>query len=70
MMRHGLPEGRWYKSSYSSDIGGNCVETQFTFDGLVALGDSKDRAQGALTFAPEAWRSFVTAVKANEFDAR
>ena len=28
MMRHDLPEDGWRKSSYSSDNGGNCIETQ------------------------------------------
>lgn len=68
MMRHGLPEGQWYKSSYSSDNGGNCVETQTTTDGLVAVGDSKDRSQGAFAFGPGEWRAFVESVKAGQFD--
>jgi Domain of unknown function (DUF397) len=68
MMRHDLPEDRWQKSSYSSDTGGNCVETQLTPDGFVAVGDSKDRSQGAFTFPPRAWEAFVNSVKAGNFD--
>ncbi|MGW4626139.1 DUF397 domain-containing protein [Streptomyces rubiginosohelvolus] len=63
MVRHGLPEDHWVKSSYSPDNGGNCVETQPTPDGLVAVGDSKDRSLGAHTFGREQWRTFVTAVQ-------
>ncbi|MFE8977080.1 MULTISPECIES: DUF397 domain-containing protein [Streptomyces] len=51
------------KSSYSGDNGGTCVETQPTPDGLVAVGDSKDRTLGAHTFAPAQWQAFVTAVR-------
>lgn len=67
MMRHDLPEDLWQKSTYSSDTGGNCVETQLTPDGLVAVGDSKDRAQGAFAFQPDAWEAFINAVKASRF---
>ncbi|MFC9186142.1 DUF397 domain-containing protein [Streptomyces cyaneofuscatus] len=63
MVRYGLPKGAWAKSSYSADNGGNCVETQQTSDGLVAIGDSKDRSLGAHTFAPAQWQAFVTAVR-------
>ncbi|MFD3788833.1 DUF397 domain-containing protein [Streptomyces cyaneofuscatus] len=63
MVRYGLPDGAWVKSSYSPDNGGNCVETQPTPDGLVAVGDSKDRTLGARTVAPVPWQAFVTAVR-------
>ncbi|MDT0492271.1 DUF397 domain-containing protein [Streptomyces sp. NPDC012600] len=63
MVRYGLPDDAWVKSSYSPDSGGNCIETQATPDGLVAVGDSKDRALGAHTFAPAPWQTFVTAVR-------
>lgn len=67
-MRNDLPEDNWRKSSYSEANGGQCVEMQRTPEGLVALGDSKDRSQGAHTFSPTAWASFVAGVKAGEFD--
>ncbi|MDX2405230.1 DUF397 domain-containing protein [Streptomyces microflavus] len=63
MARYGLPDGAWVKSSYSGDNGGSCIETQSTPDGLVAVGDSKDRTLGAHTFAPAEWQTFVTAVR-------
>jgi Domain of unknown function (DUF397) len=68
MMRHDLPQDLWQKSSYSSDNGPNCVETQLTPDGYVAVGDSKDRSQGAFTFRPHAWEAFVNSVKSGHFD--
>ncbi|MET7874716.1 DUF397 domain-containing protein [Streptomyces cyaneofuscatus] len=63
MVRYGLPVSAWVKSSYSGDNGGTCIETQSTPDGLVAVGDSKDRTLGAHTFAPAPWQVFVTAVR-------
>ncbi|MEU7044446.1 DUF397 domain-containing protein [Streptomyces varsoviensis] len=67
MARSGLPQGRWKKSSYSGDQGPTCIETQVTDDGLVAVGDSKERALGAFVFSPAAWGDFVRAVKHGEF---
>ncbi|MET8731133.1 DUF397 domain-containing protein [Streptomyces parvus] len=55
------------KSSYSGDNGGSCIETQSTPDGLIAVGDSKDRTLGAHTFGSEQWRAFVTAVRNGSF---
>ncbi|MYT40638.1 DUF397 domain-containing protein [Streptomyces sp. ZEA17I] len=63
MVRYGLPDSAWVKSSYSGDNGGTCVETQSTPDGRIAVGDSKDRVLGAHTFAPAPWQAFVTAVQ-------
>jgi hypothetical protein len=48
----------WFKSSYSSEQGGNCVEVATT-PGVVHLRDSKDRDGGALTFSPESWAAFI-----------
>lgn len=61
-MRFDLPEHGWRKSSYSSGDAGACLETQPTDDGLLAVGDSKDRARGAFTFPGAAWSSFVAAL--------
>ncbi|ARQ69161.1 DUF397 domain-containing protein [Streptomyces marincola] len=62
-MRYDLPDHRWQKSSYSSGDTGACVEIQRTDDGLLAVGDSKQRACGAFVFRLEAWSSFLEAVK-------
>lgn len=66
-MRKDLPQSDWYKSSYSSDGNGQCIETQTTPEGEIAVGDSKDRTQGAFAFSPEAWTSFVSGVKSGDF---
>lgn len=70
MMRHDLPEDSWHKSSYSSDTGGNCIETQLAPQGLVAVRDSKDPALGAHTFTATEWQHFVTAVRDGGFDVQ
>ncbi|MGW7294686.1 DUF397 domain-containing protein [Streptomyces xiamenensis] len=62
-MRYGLPIARWRKSSYSNGGSGSCVETQLTDDGLVAVGDSKDRSRGAFVFSGVAWGVFLRHVK-------
>ncbi|MFE7115608.1 DUF397 domain-containing protein [Streptomyces sp. NPDC057654] len=67
MMRHNLPEKSWAKSSYSGSQQSDCVETQCTADGLVAVGDGKAHALGAFVFSPAAWAEFVGAVKRGEF---
>ncbi|WP_046723496.1 DUF397 domain-containing protein [Streptomyces xiamenensis] len=66
-MRHGLPIARWRKSSYSDGGSGSCVETQLTDDGLVAVGDSKDRSRGAFVFSVAQWTSFVHAARRSQF---
>ncbi|MDT0446762.1 DUF397 domain-containing protein [Streptomyces johnsoniae] len=63
MIRHHLPEDQWRRSSYSADNGGQCVEVQAVGGAFVAVGDSKDRRRGAFVFEPDAWSSFVDAVK-------
>lgn len=62
-MRHDLPASQWRKSSYSNGGSGNCLETQVTPEGLVAVSDSKDRARGAFTFSATEWGVFVDMVK-------
>ncbi|MEU1677400.1 DUF397 domain-containing protein [Streptomyces roseifaciens] len=55
----------WTKSSYSSVEGGNCVEwapALAAAHGLVPVRDSKIPGGPALTFAPETWSLFATAV--------
>jgi hypothetical protein len=67
MMRHDLPADKWVKSSYSGPQQGDCLEYQLVEAGGVAVGDSKDRSQGAFVFTACAWQSFLEAVKAGEF---
>ncbi|MEU6239330.1 DUF397 domain-containing protein [Kitasatospora sp. NPDC047058] len=59
---------QWRKSTYSNGQGG-CIEVSDGFSGLMPVRDSKDPSGPALVFPAEAWRSFVTAVRAGEFGA-
>ncbi|MCX4756988.1 DUF397 domain-containing protein [Kitasatospora purpeofusca] len=48
----------WFKSSYSGDEGGNCVEIAEATS-AVLVRDSKDKSGPRLTFSPAAWEAFV-----------
>ncbi|AEW93615.1 hypothetical protein SCATT_12440 [Streptantibioticus cattleyicolor NRRL 8057 = DSM 46488] len=61
-----LGGAQWHKSSHSTDTGGNCVEVA-ALPATVAVRDSKDPDGPALTFTPEAFTAFVTAVAKGEF---
>ncbi|MFI7662659.1 DUF397 domain-containing protein [Micromonospora parva] len=50
----------WRTSTRSTDSGGNCVEVADNLPGVVLVRDSKDRSGPTLTFAPAAWRCFIT----------
>lgn len=53
-----MPESAWYKSSYSTGNGGECVELATAADG-IRVRDSKDPAGPVLTVTAEAWAGFV-----------
>ncbi|GAA2665194.1 hypothetical protein GCM10010400_26570 [Streptomyces aculeolatus] len=57
----------WRKSSYSGASNGSCVEIADGHHPTVPVRDSKDPHGPALVFTGDAWRSFVAAVKADEF---
>lgn len=57
----------WYKSTYSSDQGGNCIEVA-DLEGDRAVRDSKDPARSVLTFTIAQWSAFITGVRAGDFD--
>ncbi|MFJ4667071.1 DUF397 domain-containing protein [Kitasatospora purpeofusca] len=48
----------WFKSTYSSNEGGDCVEVAETTESVLVR-DSKDKSGPRLAFSPTAWRSFV-----------
>ncbi len=48
----------WFKSSYSGDEGGECVEVAADAT-AIHVRDSKDRGGPQLAFAPSAWAGFV-----------
>ncbi|MFD9290050.1 DUF397 domain-containing protein [Streptomyces sp. NPDC060030] len=53
-----VPETAWFKSSYSSGEGGECVE--FAAGAAhVHVRDSKQVSGPVLTIAPGAWAEFV-----------
>lgn len=58
-----VSESSWFKSSYSSGAGGECVEVA-TRPAKVHVRDSKDTTRAALAVEPTAWAAFV------EFAAR
>ncbi|MET8713372.1 DUF397 domain-containing protein [Streptomyces sp. NPDC004735] len=53
-----VPESAWFKSSYSSGGGGECVEVAATVAG-VFVRDSKQASGPVLTVGPGAWAGFV-----------
>lgn len=48
----------WFKSSYSGNDSGNCVEVA-TCPHTVHVRDSKDLTVPALTLSPAAWAAFI-----------
>ncbi|MFF4371452.1 DUF397 domain-containing protein [Streptomyces sp. NPDC001594] len=55
------PNQGWFKSSYSGDANGNCVETN-PQPGAVYVRDSKhmeEPSHNVLNFSPQAWTEFT-----------
>ncbi|MET8677585.1 DUF397 domain-containing protein [Streptomyces sp. NPDC004647] len=48
----------WFKSSYSGDEGGACIEVAVG-TGTVHVRDSKNPGGPVLTLTPDAWADFV-----------
>ncbi|MET7853542.1 DUF397 domain-containing protein [Streptomyces avermitilis] len=53
-----VSESAWFKSSYSSGGGGECVEVAAAVD-AVHIRDSKVRSGPVLAVTPQAWAGFV-----------
>ncbi|MFJ1735929.1 DUF397 domain-containing protein [Streptomyces sp. NPDC088254] len=49
----------WFKSSYSGNEGGECLEAAAT-PGTVHIRDSKAPARAQLAFSEAGWAAFVT----------
>ncbi|MFE9480996.1 DUF397 domain-containing protein [Streptomyces spororaveus] len=60
-----VPESAWFKSSYSSGEGGECVEVATT-GGSVHVRDSKTLAGPIVRVSPEAWSGLVALATAYE----
>ncbi|MFI7095442.1 DUF397 domain-containing protein [Streptomyces lydicus] len=56
------PESAWFKSSYSNDTGGSCVEVA-DLTSHVGIRDSKDKSGPSLVVPAAAWSSFVGLVR-------
>lgn len=54
----GATHRTWYKSTYSSGEGGDCVEVAVTHCS-VHVRDSKDTVRSGLTVGTDAWAAFV-----------
>lgn len=52
---------KWFKSSYSDDEGGDCVEVAFAT--TIHVRDSKVPASPELHLGASAWAAFVSAVQ-------
>ncbi|MEV7390196.1 MULTISPECIES: DUF397 domain-containing protein [unclassified Streptomyces] len=52
---------QWFKSSYSSDEGGNCVEVATT-SATIHIRDSKTPDGPILTVSPSTWSEFLDRV--------
>ncbi|GHF75105.1 DUF397 domain-containing protein [Streptomyces thermodiastaticus] len=53
-----VPEAAWFKSSYSTGGGGECVEVATVTD-VVHVRDTKRPTEARLSFGPAAWACFV-----------
>jgi Domain of unknown function (DUF397) len=65
-MKSGTKSGRWLRSSYSSDQGGNCVEVR-DLNCACAVRDSKDPTGPVLRCSPVQWGAFTAAISRGEF---
>jgi Domain of unknown function (DUF397) len=65
----GAPPIAWRKSSYSGGSGSsNCVEVAGIPRRAVAVRDSKNPAEAALTIDASAWRNLLAAIKHGRYD--
>ncbi|MER7710348.1 DUF397 domain-containing protein [Streptomyces werraensis] len=58
-----VPDSAWFKSSYSTGSGGECIEVAVR-PTTVHVRDSKDTTRAPLAVDPTAWAAFI------EFAAR
>jgi len=66
-MEHAELIDGWFKSTFSGDSGGNCVEVAVLAGG-VAVRDSKDPAGPALIFTVAEWLAFLAGAAEGQFD--
>ncbi|MFG2585260.1 DUF397 domain-containing protein [Streptomyces malaysiensis] len=61
-----MPDLKWRKSSFSTDVHQNCVELAAVADGIRIR--ESDEPETMLRTSPAALRSLIRAVKAARFD--
>ena len=61
--RTDLSDALWFKSSYSNESGGNCVEVADNVPGVVPVRDSKVPDGPALLLTASAWAPVVASLK-------
>ncbi|MHA5054335.1 DUF397 domain-containing protein [Streptomyces sp. SD15] len=61
-MTIGRSELEWFKSSYSTNDGPECVEVAVA-PRTIHIRDSKNKQGPHLTFAPDHWTAFVTRLR-------
>ncbi|WP_156722468.1 DUF397 domain-containing protein [Streptomyces apocyni] len=61
---HSAAAADWFKSSYSGDDSGVCVEVA-NLGTTVGVRDSKDTTIGHLAITKHAWATFVTHARAH-----
>ncbi|MET7360409.1 DUF397 domain-containing protein [Streptomyces sp. NPDC005562] len=54
---------KWFKSSYSDDEGGNCLEVARDRGEFLHIRDSKLPASPEITVTAPAWSAFIGAVQ-------
>ncbi|MGA4542123.1 DUF397 domain-containing protein [Uniformispora flossi] len=54
---------KWRKSSYSNNVGGDCVEVADGVPGAVPVRDSKNVRRGCLTVPLSSWTALTAALK-------
>ncbi|MFE1959823.1 DUF397 domain-containing protein [Streptomyces sp. NPDC059479] len=62
-----LTGAQWFKSTYSNDDNGMCVEGARLTGGAMAVRDSKDPEGPAFVLTGGAWTAFVRALGEGEF---
>ncbi len=63
-----MNELAWFKSSYSTGSGGECIEVA-TATATVHVRDSKDPHGPTLAFSDDAWTSFVAFARTRTVEA-
>lgn len=62
-MTHEPQAGDWFKSSYSNNVGGECVEGARIGARAMAVRDSKDPSRGLFVAPAASWTALTDALK-------